>query len=92
MRLFATMSLIVTLCAGGAFAQSFTTLKGHGGPIMGLAVSGTGQVATASFDNSVGLWDGRNPQWLEGHEAAVNAVAFLPVIASRMRVPPSTAP
>lgn len=78
MRLFATMSLIVTLCAGAALAQSFTTLKGHGGPIMGLAVSGRGQVATASFDNSVGLWDGRTPQWLEGHEAAVNAVVFLP--------------
>ena len=34
----------------------------------------TGQVATASFDNSVGLWEGREPLWLEGHEAAVNTV------------------
>ncbi|CUH80758.1 c-type cytochrome [Tropicibacter naphthalenivorans] len=62
------------LCAGVASAQEFTTLKGHGGPIMDIAVSRSGQVATASFDNSVGLWDGAVPQWLEGHEAAVNAV------------------
>ncbi|WP_121633086.1 c-type cytochrome [Tropicibacter alexandrii] len=59
-------------------AQDFTTLKGHGGPIMDIAVAGDGTVATASFDNSVGLWKGRVPEWLEGHEAAVNAVAFGP--------------
>jgi len=45
---------------------------------MGIAVSAdTGQVATASFDNSVGLWSGRTPDWLEGHEAAVKAVLFV---------------
>ena len=58
-------------------AQDFTTLKGHGGPIMGIAVSKTDQVATASFDNSVGLWADRAPTWLEGHVAAVNVVRFL---------------
>lgn len=58
-----------------AQSQEFTTLKGHGGPIMDISVnSETGQVATASFDNSVGLWEGREPVWLEGHEAAVNTV------------------
>ena len=54
----------------------FFTLKGHGGPIMGIATAPDGRIATASFDNSVGLWADKRPEWLEGHEAAVNAVAF----------------
>ncbi|SLN28740.1 c-type cytochrome [Ruegeria meonggei] len=54
----------------------FFTLKGHGGPIMGIATAPDGRIATASFDNSVGLWSDQTPQWLEGHEAAVNSVAF----------------
>ena len=73
-----TLSLWVLALPLCAAAQEFTTLKGHGGPIMDISVhTGTGQVATASFDNSVGLWEGRVPTWLEGHEAAANAVAFL---------------
>lgn len=64
--------------AGAVPAQDFTTLKGHGGPIMDIAVAPSGQVVTASFDNSVGLWDGRMPVWLEGHAAAVVALAFTP--------------
>ena len=67
---------IAILLASPLVAQDFFTLKGHGGPIMDIAVSPTGQIATASFDNSVGLWDGTVPQWLEGHEAAVNTVRF----------------
>ena len=68
-----------SLCAASlAAAQAFDTLKGHGGPIMGIAVAPSGQVATASFDNSVGLWRGHEPQWLEGHGAAVTAIAFGP--------------
>ena len=43
---------------------------------MGIAVSDTDQIATVSFDNAVGLWSGDAPQWLDGHEAAVNAVVF----------------
>ncbi|MGB3243905.1 MAG: c-type cytochrome [Sulfitobacter sp.] len=43
---------------------------------MDIAVSPSGQIATASFDNSVGLWDSGKPRWLEGHRAAVNAVQF----------------
>lgn len=59
-------------------AQEFTTLKGHGGPVMDISVHPeTGQVATASFDNSVGLWANRAPAWLEGHDAAVNTVLHL---------------
>ncbi|WP_137700883.1 c-type cytochrome [Marimonas lutisalis] len=63
-------------CAAAGAAQEFTTLKGHGGPIMGIAVTPQGQVATASFDNSVGLWTDREPRWLEGHDAAVTVVGF----------------
>ncbi|MGV6805365.1 MAG: c-type cytochrome [Ruegeria sp.] len=57
-------------------AADFYTLKGHGGPIMDIASAPDGRIATASFDNSVGLWSARKPEWLEGHEAAVNTVAF----------------
>ncbi|MBO9446131.1 c-type cytochrome [Ruegeria sp. R14_0] len=56
--------------------SEFFTLKGHGGPIMGIATAPDGRIATASFDNSVGLWTGQSPEWLEGHEAAVNSVVF----------------
>ena len=68
--------LIAACLASPAAGQEFFTLKGHGGPIMGIAVSPTGQIATASFDNAVGLWSGTTPAWLDAHEAAVNAVAF----------------
>ena len=69
------LRLLPPLVAG---AQEFTTLKGHGGPVMDIAVDpATGRVATASFDNSVGLWEGRTPTWLEGHQAAVITVAHL---------------
>ncbi len=57
-----------------ATAQDFFTLKGHGGPIMDIAVAPDGQIATASFDNSVGLWADGVPVWLEGSRAAVNTV------------------
>ena len=65
-------------------AQEFTTHKGHGGPIMGLSVSADGEVASASFDNSVGVWTDGAPQWLEGHDAAVVTVNFneAPVLIS----------
>ena len=56
-------------------AQEFTTYKGHGGPIFGLVVTDDDTLASASFDNSVGVWDGRVPRWLEGHDAAVTAIA-----------------
>lgn len=60
-----------------AMAEEFFTLKGHGGPVMGLAVApDSPAIATASFDNSVGLWSGMAPLWLEDHRAAVNVVAF----------------
>lgn len=75
----ALLSAVLGLCAASPLAaQDFTTLKGHGGPIMALDVSAEGRVASASFDNSVGLWSGREPTWLEGHEAAVATVTWGP--------------
>ncbi len=71
-------AFVLSLSAGSLPAQEFTTLKGHGGPIMGIAVSQDGEVATASFDNSVGIWRDGVPAWLEGHDAAVTAIAFGP--------------
>ncbi|MFK7745186.1 MAG: WD40 repeat domain-containing protein, partial [Roseobacter sp.] len=68
--------MVIALLAAPVTAQEFFTLNGHGGPIMDIAVSPSGQVATASFDNSVGVWDGVQPRWLEGHRAAVNTVTF----------------
>nr|WP_267913213.1 c-type cytochrome [Thermohalobaculum xanthum] len=63
-------------------STGYQRLEGHGGPIKGVAISPDGQqMLTASFDYSVGLWSastGKLIRWLEGHEAAVNAVAFLP--------------
>lgn len=78
MRALGAGCLILLLAALPVASQQFTTLKGHGGPVMGIAVDhSTGLVATASFDNSVGLWTGRTPTWLEGHNAAVNTVLFV---------------
>ncbi|WP_170381433.1 c-type cytochrome [Ruegeria atlantica] len=69
------LAVVFALFPLPALAEFFT-LKGHGGPIMGIATAPDGRIATASFDNSVGLWSDRRPEWLEGHEAAVNSVAF----------------
>lgn len=83
-------SIVVAFAAFGvppipfalADGAGYQRLEGHGGPIKGVAVSSDGaRMLTASFDYSVGLWESANGQlvrWLEGHEAAVNAVAFLP--------------
>jgi cytochrome c len=68
---------LLVLLPGLAPAAEFHTLKGHGGPIMGVAVSPSGVIATASFDNAVGVWTDRTPVWLDGHEAAVKTVAFV---------------
>lgn len=56
-------------------AQEFFTLKGHGGPIMDIAVDAkNGTILTASFDNSVAIWRATVPEFRDGHEAAVIAV------------------
>ncbi|ABF63137.1 cytochrome c class I [Ruegeria sp. TM1040] len=73
------LALGLLLCAAsGVSAEEFQTLKGHGGPIMALAVNDRGHVASASFDNSVSLWQEGAPSWLEAHEAAATVVAFGP--------------
>ena len=64
-------------CPSALTAQDFFTLKGHGGPIKGIAAGSDGTILTASFDNSVGLWRDGQPLWMEEHTAAVNAVAYL---------------
>jgi cytochrome c len=64
--------------AGPTVAGEFFTLKGHGGPVKGIEVAPDGRILTASFDNSVGVWEDGAPTWLEGHRAAVNTVLALP--------------
>ena len=64
--------------SGAAAAGEFTTLEGHGGPVMALDVRPDGRVVSGSFDNAVGVWEGRAPEWRDGHEAAVTAVAAAP--------------
>lgn len=83
LRRWAARLVIGALLGGGAIgpaaAGEFEALEGHGGPVMGLALSADGgQALTGSFDNSVGLWDlgGGAPIWLEGHRAAVKTVIF----------------
>ncbi|WP_368073661.1 WD40 repeat domain-containing protein [Tateyamaria omphalii] len=71
-RLLSSLFLCLAL---PVWAQDFTTYKGHGGPVMGLVVTEDGTLASASFDNSVGVWHGAMPEWLEGHDAAVTAIA-----------------
>lgn len=68
--------LAAALIPAPLFAGEFFTLKGHGGPIMAIASAPDGRIATASFDNSVGVWEGGAPRWMEGHDAAVNAIAL----------------
>jgi cytochrome c len=56
-------------------------LRGHGGPVRGLAVSSDGATAlSGSFDSAAILWDLRRDaaeQVLRFHDSAVNAVALL---------------
>ena len=71
-------ALTIALCSGNPlFAQEFFTLKGHGGPVKGIDAGEDGNIATASFDNSIGVWRDGEPRWMEDHNAAVNAVAYL---------------
>ena len=75
------LALSLALCAApvwGAGAEEFVTLKGHGGPIMALAVDDEDRVASASFDNTAAIWQGDSPTWLEAHDAATTAVTFGP--------------
>jgi len=65
------------LCPAPAEAQ----LRGHGGPVRALAISGDGEtVLSGSFDATAILWSlkrGAAQQVLRFHESAVNAVVIL---------------
>ena len=69
--------LLLLIAACPALAQ----LRGHGGPVRALAISADGtQAVSGSFDTSAIRWSlERNvaEQVMRGHDAAVNAVAYL---------------
>ncbi len=69
--------LALALQLGPAAAE----LRGHGGPVRALAISGDGETAlSGSFDSSAILWSLRRDaarQVLRFHDSAVNAVALL---------------
>lgn len=57
------------------------TIKGHKGPVLGVAISPNGQlIASASGDTTVKLWqrDGTLLKTLEGHKAPASKVKFSP--------------
>ena len=73
--------LTMLACVPAWAGDGFQRFEGHGGPIKGVAVSPDGaQALTASFDYSVALRNVQrgDPTFLYGHDAAANAVAFLP--------------
>lgn len=56
-------------------------LRGHGGPVRAITITGDGTAATASFDTTIIRWDlarGRATGVLRFHEGAANAVIALP--------------
>ncbi|MBI3412032.1 MAG: WD40 repeat domain-containing protein [Planctomycetes bacterium] len=62
--------------------KQIRSLKGHGDPIEGLAISKDGKfLASGSKDQTVKIWDvaaGKDVQTLKGHTGVVHAVAFAP--------------
>jgi cytochrome c len=76
------MRLFITLFASLlAIAPLSAEMRGHGGPVRGLAVSPDGAMAiSGSFDTSAIIWnleDGAAEQVLRLHEGSVNAVLAL---------------
>jgi cytochrome c len=63
-------------------SQSLADFVGHGAPVRDIVISSDGKHAlTAGFDDQAILWDVGSRELLQrllGHEAAVNAAAFVP--------------
>ena len=77
MRFLAVLGGVLTLLAAPAEAAD---LRGHGGPVSALAVSGN-RVLSGAFDTRVILWDHERAvalRVLRLHEGNVTATAFLP--------------
>jgi cytochrome c len=78
---------VLTVLILSSAAAARADFIGHGAPVRDIVISADGTLAlTCGFDDQVILWDvaARQPiHRLEGHEAAVNAVAFLPPDDSR---------
>jgi len=74
--------LLGVLFVQGAAAQTPKEFKGHTGLVFNVAFSPDGKIlATASFDNTVKLWDfsnGKELATLKGHTAPVYSVVFSP--------------
>ena len=76
------LAVVAAGIAGVGPAVADTALDEHGGPVKGVAVAADGEHAlTAGFDYSIIFWDLPKEAaiaHLYGHDAAVNAVDFLP--------------
>jgi cytochrome c len=79
---FRRLALLVPALLLSLTGVAAAAVSGHGGPIKAMAVTPDGKEAlTGGFDYSVILWDLRTGTPLRrmiGHDAAVDAVAFLP--------------
>ncbi|NDA48652.1 MAG: hypothetical protein EBY21_15540, partial [Alphaproteobacteria bacterium] len=77
-----TFRLFVALLAARAPAWAQGELRGHGGPVRALSISGDGRLAiTGSFDSSAIIWSldaGVARAVLRAHAGSVNAVMALP--------------
>src|SRR5206468_1649666 len=74
------LTVLTLVATGQTLAQPPAEFKGHQGLIFGVAFSPDGQtLATASFDNTVKLWDfatGKEKMTLKGHTKPVYAVVY----------------
>lgn len=84
----AVACMIVGLCLG-RIGSAQADFIGHGAPVRDVVLSPDGQfAATAGFDDLAILWSVDSREQLTrfyGHEAGVNAVAFLPAAAGAER-------
>src|SRR5690242_16035002 len=82
MKEFVWLGACLLATCGLALAQQPAELAGHTGLVHAVAFSPDGKIlATASFDNTVKLWDyasGKEINTLKGHTAPVYSPAFNP--------------